>query len=236
MVNQLQERSTESQQPSPPTRTGTTQFAAATSRVPTPGTSTFVLVYHRSPYDEKIDASGLREWVDQKSPNGIIPTLRNLFQEERGGTWISWREDAEAADTPDERLSIDKDGQSFALRRLPLTLSAIPCAMRLGFRSATRRWPMNLQRVPLRGYGHKQAGRAWGAASAAAAAHRQPSLRLSAPERHPPTVLRPEPRQTQATGRRPHAAMREGPSWQGLTGIDEPDGAALHRRQANCGV
>ncbi|TVS07062.1 MAG: glucosylglycerol-phosphate synthase [Cyanobium sp. PLM2.Bin73] len=109
MANQLQKRSIES-----PTR-------SAPALTSTPGTSTFVLVYHRSPYDETVDANGQRQWVDQKSPNGIIPTLRNLFQEERGGTWISWREDAEDADSPDERVSIDKDGQTFALRRLPLT-------------------------------------------------------------------------------------------------------------------
>ncbi len=91
----------------------------------TRGNSKFVLVYHRSPYDQKVDANGTIEWVDQNSPNGIIPTLRNLFQEERGGTWISWREDAEAASSADERLDIDKDGQSFSLRRLPLTQEQI---------------------------------------------------------------------------------------------------------------
>nr|WP_221629690.1 MULTISPECIES: glucosylglycerol-phosphate synthase [unclassified Synechococcus] len=84
------------------------------------GESKFVLVYHRSPYEEKIDADGNRQWVDQKSPNGVIPTLRNLFQEERSGTWISWREDASAFHTPDERLSLTSPSP-FTLRRLPLT-------------------------------------------------------------------------------------------------------------------
>ena len=84
------------------------------------GNSKFVLVYHRSPYDEATDENGNRQWVDQKSPNGIIPTLRNLFQHERSGTWISWRQDPEAATTADERLKIDRD-TSFVLRRLPLT-------------------------------------------------------------------------------------------------------------------
>ena len=39
--------------------------------------SSLVLVYHRF-VDEVIDAEGNRSWQDQKSPNGIIPTLRNL--------------------------------------------------------------------------------------------------------------------------------------------------------------
>ncbi len=84
------------------------------------GTSSFVLVYHRSPYDEVIAADGQRQWVDQKSPNGIIPTLRSLFREERSGTWISWRQDPEAGTSADQRLTIDK-GNPFTLRRLPLT-------------------------------------------------------------------------------------------------------------------
>ena len=83
------------------------------------GTSEFVLVYHRSPYDEVFDKNGQRQWRDHKSPNGIIPTLVNLFQSERSGTWISWREDPEAESTADER-EILGDENSFVLRRLPL--------------------------------------------------------------------------------------------------------------------
>ena len=44
------------------------------------GSSSFVILYHRTPFDESIDSEGNRTWVDQKSPNGIIPTLRNLFR------------------------------------------------------------------------------------------------------------------------------------------------------------
>ena len=84
------------------------------------GTSKFVLVYHRSPYEEKIGADGKRQWVDQKSPNGIIPTLRNLFLEEQGGTWISWREVADGSTQADERISMSSPSP-FTLRRLPLT-------------------------------------------------------------------------------------------------------------------
>lgn len=82
-----------------------------------PGTSRFVLVYHRSPYDAVVDEQGVRRWIDQKSPNGIIPTLRNLFHHERSGTWISWREDADALNSSDERIIID--AQSLATDPLP---------------------------------------------------------------------------------------------------------------------
>ena len=56
--------------------------------------SSFVLVYHCSPFNEVIEADGTRQWRDQKSPNGIIPTLRNLFRSHPSGTW------AEATDSP----------------------------------------------------------------------------------------------------------------------------------------
>jgi glucosylglycerol-phosphate synthase len=88
------------------------------------GQSNFVLVYHRSPFDELIDDQGVRHWTDQTSPNGIIPTLRSLFRQERSGTWISWRKDADAAHSPDERLTVEHESledNSFSLRRLPLT-------------------------------------------------------------------------------------------------------------------
>ena len=106
----------------------TANTAASTAAATTgtaAGQSRFVLVYHRSPYDERIDAQGQRHWADQTSPNGIIPTLRNLFRQERSGTWISWRQDAEAASDADERLQLDGPGGDsdlhFCLRRLPLT-------------------------------------------------------------------------------------------------------------------
>ncbi|WP_228007089.1 trehalose-6-phosphate synthase, partial [Cyanobium sp. LEGE 06143] len=88
------------------------------------GGSSFVLVYHRSPYDLKTAADGSTEFVDQKSPNGIIPTLRNLFLEERSGTWISWRQDEDAVNAADERLTVPS-ANPFTLRRLPLTETQI---------------------------------------------------------------------------------------------------------------
>lgn len=80
--------------------------------------SSFVLVYHRSPFDEVIDADGHRHWRDQKSPNGIIPTLRNLFRSQPSGTWIAWREDS-SDQAEDETLTIEEP-IAIRLRRIPL--------------------------------------------------------------------------------------------------------------------
>jgi len=88
------------------------------------GTSAFVLVYHRSPFDEQIDADGTRHWVDQKSPNGIIPTLRNLFRSQRSGTWVAWRRQDEEGTFDDELIQMDPPND-FMLRRLPLTTKQI---------------------------------------------------------------------------------------------------------------
>lgn len=84
------------------------------------GSSSFIILYHRTPFDESKDANGQRIWVDQKSPNGIIPTLRNLFRSSEDGTWIAWRrvEDPDSRDV--ERIEMH-DPAPFTLSRIPLT-------------------------------------------------------------------------------------------------------------------
>ena len=80
--------------------------------------SSFVLVYHRSPFDEVIDADGNRSWQDQKSPNGIIPTLRNLFRDHPSGTWIAWRQDED--NNGEDETTVIEEPLTIRLRRIPL--------------------------------------------------------------------------------------------------------------------
>ena len=84
------------------------------------GKSPFVILYHRTPFDESITSDGKRIWIDQKSPNGIIPTLRNLFRSSPDGTWIAWRrvDDTHVADT--ERIDMTNPAP-FTLCRIPLS-------------------------------------------------------------------------------------------------------------------
>ncbi len=84
------------------------------------GRSKFILLYHRTPFEESKDDSGERIWIDQKSPNGIIPTLRNLFRSRDEGTWVAWRQVEQLKDEVDERISMDNPA-SFTLRRIPLS-------------------------------------------------------------------------------------------------------------------
>ncbi|MEB3306769.1 MAG: glucosylglycerol-phosphate synthase [Cyanobacteriota bacterium] len=85
--------------------------------------SSFVLVYHRSPYDETIDAEGNRNWEDQKSPNGIIPTLRNLIGSQPSATWLAWRE--EESSQADDLIQIIEEPTKIRLRRIPLQQTQI---------------------------------------------------------------------------------------------------------------
>ncbi len=82
--------------------------------------SSFILLYHRTPFDESTNDAGERIWVDQKSPNGIIPTLRNLFRDRKNGTWIAWREVDEIETAEDEAIEMDHPAP-FLLRRIPLS-------------------------------------------------------------------------------------------------------------------
>ena len=49
-----------------------------------------------------------KKWIDQKSPNGIIPTLRNIFRDKVDGTWIAWREIKDIDNEEDEINRINK--------------------------------------------------------------------------------------------------------------------------------
>ena len=83
------------------------------------GSSSFVILYHRTPFDESIDSEGNRTWVDQKSPNGIIPTLRNLFRNKEDCTWIAWRRVDSVDNAEDESIEMTNPSP-FTLCRIPL--------------------------------------------------------------------------------------------------------------------
>ena len=86
--------------------------------------SDFIILYHRSPFDETIDKLGNKKWIDQESPNGIIPTLRNIFRDKTEGTWIAWREVKDIDNEEDEITRINQE-TSFDLLRIPLNKKEI---------------------------------------------------------------------------------------------------------------
>ncbi|WP_320667737.1 glucosylglycerol-phosphate synthase [Prochlorococcus sp. MIT 1307] len=88
------------------------------------GKSKFIILYHRTPYEEGKDKAGRKIWCDHKSPNGIIPTLRNLFHSRDESTWIAWRQVAKLEGHLDERIEM-KEPSPFTLRRIPLKKSEV---------------------------------------------------------------------------------------------------------------
>ncbi|MEZ5656081.1 MAG: glucosylglycerol-phosphate synthase [Sphingobium sp.] len=85
--------------------------------------SSLVIVYHRQPYEEVVE-NGQTVFRANKSPNGIVPTLKSFFRrlEPGGGAWVAWKQHNPGIDEEFERvIHIDDDNGGFTVRRLPLT-------------------------------------------------------------------------------------------------------------------
>lgn len=84
--------------------------------------SSLVIVYHRQPYEEITGPDGTVEYRPNKSPNGIVPTLKSFFGSVDHGAWVAWKaaEDPDTADWP-RRVTIDDEHGSYDVVRLPLT-------------------------------------------------------------------------------------------------------------------
>ncbi|SMY08930.1 glucosylglycerol-phosphate synthase [Flavimaricola marinus] len=83
--------------------------------------SDMVIVYHRQPYEE-VEVNGKTVFRENKSPNGIVPTLKSFFGGVDHGAWIAWKL-AEDPDNPDfeERVDIEDDYGKYTVSRLPLS-------------------------------------------------------------------------------------------------------------------
>ncbi len=77
--------------------------------------SNFVILYHRTPYEEKTNVDSETQWIEHKSPNGIIPTLRNLFIDHEEGTWIAWREVDDVSSSCDEESGSNLESEWYKL-------------------------------------------------------------------------------------------------------------------------
>ncbi len=85
----------------------------------------FAVVYHRAPLLEGVD-SGTPESIAQRSPNGIIPTLRAIFADGRDGLWVaSTRIDGSAQTELRHAVADVSLGDGIDVRGVPLTASQI---------------------------------------------------------------------------------------------------------------
>ncbi|MCB1461559.1 MAG: glucosylglycerol-phosphate synthase [Nitratireductor sp.] len=83
--------------------------------------SDLVIVYHRQPYEE-VEVDGRIELRENKSPNGIVPTLKSFFGSVEHGAWIAWKQ-ANDPSSPDfeQVIDITDDYGSYSVSRLPLS-------------------------------------------------------------------------------------------------------------------
>lgn len=87
--------------------------------------SDLVIVYHRQPYEEA-EENGKTVLRENKSPNGIVPTLKSLFGQVEHGAWVAWKL-AEDINNPqfERRIDIEDDYGSYSVSRLPLNADQV---------------------------------------------------------------------------------------------------------------
>lgn len=83
--------------------------------------SELVIVYHRQPYEE-VEENGKIVFRENKSPNGIVPTLKGFFGHVNQGAWVAWK----LTDDPENpgferRVEIDDVHGHYTVSRLALT-------------------------------------------------------------------------------------------------------------------
>lgn len=85
-----------------------------------------VIVYHRQPYEELTRPDGTVEYVENKSPNGIVPTLKSFFANVDRGAWVAWKKVGKngQADWP-RKITIDDSHGQYDVVRLPLTSTEV---------------------------------------------------------------------------------------------------------------
>ena len=103
--------------------------------------SDLVIVYHRQPYEEVvIDGKPVR--LENKSPNGIVPTLKSFFGRAARGSWIAW----EQVDTDEQRetfepvIEIEDSFGKYRVSRLPLTSEQVKSFYHVTSKEAI--WPI----------------------------------------------------------------------------------------------
>jgi glucosylglycerol-phosphate synthase len=87
--------------------------------------SELVIVYHRQPYEE-VEEDGRTVFRENKSPNGIVPTLKSFFGSVDHGAWVAWK----LADDPsnpefDKVVEIEDAYGKYSVSRLPLSADQV---------------------------------------------------------------------------------------------------------------
>ncbi|MBT9386541.1 glucosylglycerol-phosphate synthase [Pseudooceanicola sp. CBS1P-1] len=102
--------------------------------------SNLVIVYHRQPYEE-VEVDGKIQYRENKSPNGIVPTLKSFFGRFEKGAWIAWKH-ADDPNNPDfeQVIEIDDAYGKYTVSRLPLTPEQVTSFYHISSKEAF--WPI----------------------------------------------------------------------------------------------
>ncbi|KMK67474.1 glucosylglycerol-phosphate synthase [Puniceibacterium sp. IMCC21224] len=83
--------------------------------------SDLVIVYHRQPYEEVVE-NGKTVFKENKSPNGIVPTLKSFFGKVDNAAWVAWKLAEDEANPGFEKVvHIEDSFGKYTVSRLPLT-------------------------------------------------------------------------------------------------------------------
>jgi len=83
--------------------------------------SDLVIVYHRQPFEEVV-VDGETLYQENKSPNGIVPTLKSFFQTVERGSWIAWKHvDRDGEEVGDRRVTMNDRHGEYEVLRVGLT-------------------------------------------------------------------------------------------------------------------
>lgn len=101
--------------------------------------SDLVIVYHRQPYEE-VEVDGKIERRENKSPNGIVPTLKSFFGRSNGGSWVAWTPADKIDDDYERVITIEDSFGSYRVARIPLTPEQITSFYHVTSKEAM--WPI----------------------------------------------------------------------------------------------
>lgn len=88
---------------------------------PSANQSDLVIVYHRQPFEEVV-IDGETRYRENKSPNGIVPTLKSFFQTVEHGSWIAWKHvDEQGDEVPDRHVTMNDRHGEYDVVRIGLT-------------------------------------------------------------------------------------------------------------------
>ncbi|ADM10719.1 alpha,alpha-trehalose-phosphate synthase [Parvularcula bermudensis HTCC2503] len=87
--------------------------------------SDLVILYHRQPYEEVVE-NGQTTFKENKSPNGIVPTLKGFCASADKGTWVAWKQVAPKQQSKfQRRVTIEDDYGDYDVVRLPLSADQV---------------------------------------------------------------------------------------------------------------